>query len=51
MLNKDYMMRLIEIMLKALSRISLLVEEKKYLDALSVVTEAGKMMPGWAAAP
>jgi hypothetical protein len=39
-------MRLIEIMMKALSRISLLVEEKKYLDALSVVTEAGKMMTG-----
>ncbi len=46
MLNKDYMMRLIEIMMKALSRISLLVEEKKYLDALGVVTEAGKMMTG-----
>jgi len=46
MLNKDYMMRLIEIMMKAMSRISLLVEEKKYLDALDVVTEAGKMMTG-----
>ncbi|HEY5124072.1 MAG TPA: DUF6483 family protein [Ignavibacteria bacterium] len=46
MLNKDYMMRLIEIMTRALSRISLLVEEKKYLDSLSVVTEAGKMMTG-----
>ena len=39
-------MRLIEIMMKALARISLLVEEKKYLDALNVVTETGKVMTG-----
>lgn len=46
MLHKDYMMRMIEIMTRALTRVSVLVEEKKYLDAIDTVTEAGKMITG-----
>jgi len=46
MLHKDYMMRLIEIMMRALTKVSTLVEEKKYLDAIDTVTEAGKMITG-----
>ena len=37
---------MIEIMMRALSRVSLLVEEKNYLDAIDTVTEAGKMITG-----
>jgi hypothetical protein len=46
MLQKDYLLRLIQIMMKGLMRVSALVEEKKYNDALEVINETGKMITG-----
>jgi hypothetical protein len=46
MLESDYLMRLVEQLAKALSKILFLKEEKKYDDALEEIRQAGKLLIG-----